>query len=107
MTLLEIFQIEREIAENSPLPGLTVKRIPASNPDHIWLVLEWLEGTKPDRTKSASFPITTTGNCRWDRRLRIQTGRFSESGKPRPGAVKPAARAKFTLDTGESRYMFH
>jgi hypothetical protein len=46
MTLLEIFQIEREIAENSPLPGLTVKRIPASNPDHIWLVLEWLEGNE-------------------------------------------------------------
>ena len=28
------------------LAGLTVKRIPASNPDHIWLVLEWPEGDK-------------------------------------------------------------
>ena len=44
MTLLEIFKIEREVAENPSLPGLTVRRIPASNPDHIWLVLEWPEG---------------------------------------------------------------
>jgi hypothetical protein len=28
MTLLEIFKIEREVAENPPLPGLTVKRMP-------------------------------------------------------------------------------
>ena len=46
MTLLQIFEIEREVAKNPPLPGLTVKRIPASNPDHIWLVLEWPEGDK-------------------------------------------------------------
>ena len=46
MTLLEIFKIEREVAENPPLPGLTVRRIPASNPDHIWLVLEWPQGDK-------------------------------------------------------------
>jgi hypothetical protein len=46
MTLLEIFKIEREVAENPTLPGLTVRRIPASNPDHIWLVLEWPQGRK-------------------------------------------------------------
>ena len=46
MTLFEIFEIEREIAENPLLPDLTVKRLPASNPDHIWLSLEWLEGEK-------------------------------------------------------------
>ena len=46
MTLLEIFKIEREIAEDPPLPGLTVRRIPASNPDHIWLALEWPQGGK-------------------------------------------------------------
>jgi hypothetical protein len=46
MTLLQIFEIEREVAKKPPLPGLTVKRIPASNPDHIWLVLEWPEGDK-------------------------------------------------------------
>ena len=55
MTLLEIFQIEREIAENSPLPGLRVKRIPASNPDHIWLVLEWLEGNETRSHKIREF----------------------------------------------------
>jgi hypothetical protein len=49
MTLLEIFKIEREVAENPPLPGLTVRRIPASNPDHISLVLEWPQG---DKTRS-------------------------------------------------------
>ena len=46
MTLFEIFEIEREVAENPPLANLTVRRIPASNPDHIWLLLEWLEGDK-------------------------------------------------------------
>ena len=46
MTLLQIFEIEREVAKKPPLPGLTVKRIPASNSDHIWLVLEWPEGDK-------------------------------------------------------------
>jgi hypothetical protein len=46
MTLLEIFKIEREVAEDPPLPGLTVRRITASNPDHIWLVLEWPQGGK-------------------------------------------------------------
>jgi hypothetical protein len=46
MTLLEIFKIEREVAENPLLPGLTVRRIPASNPDYIWLVLEWPQGRK-------------------------------------------------------------
>jgi hypothetical protein len=46
MTLLQIFEIEREVAKNPPLPGLTVRRIPAGNPDHIWLVLEWPEGDK-------------------------------------------------------------
>jgi len=55
MTLLEIFQIEREIAENPPLPGLTVKRIPSSNPDHIWLVLEWLEGNETRSHKIREF----------------------------------------------------
>jgi len=55
MTLLDIFQIEREIAENPPLPGLTVKRIPATNPDHIWLVLEWLEGNEPRSQKICEF----------------------------------------------------
>jgi hypothetical protein len=55
MTLLEIFQIEREIAENPPLPGLTVKRIPASNPDHIWLVLEWPEGNETRSHKIREF----------------------------------------------------
>jgi len=55
MTLLEIFQIEREIADNPPLPGLTVKRIPASNPDHIWLVLEWLEGNETRSHKIRAF----------------------------------------------------
>ena len=70
MTLLQIFEIEREVTKNPPLPGLTVKRIPASNPDHIWLVLEWPEGTKSNRMKSMRFTITTTGNCRWGRRLK-------------------------------------
>ncbi len=71
MTLLQIFEIERDVAENPPLPSLTVKRIPASNPDYIWLVLEWPQGnkiqshevTKSNRTKSMSSTITTTGNC--------------------------------------------
>lgn len=49
MTLLQIYEIEREIAENPPLPGLTVRRMPASNPNHIWLVLEWPLG---DKTRS-------------------------------------------------------
>jgi len=49
MTLLQIYEIEREVAGNPPLPGLTVRRIPASNPDHIWLVLEWPQG---DKTRS-------------------------------------------------------
>ena len=30
MTLLQIYEIEREVAENPPLPGLTVRRILAS-----------------------------------------------------------------------------
>ncbi len=46
MTLLQIHEIEREIAENPPVPGLKVRRIPASNPDHIWLVLEWRQGNQ-------------------------------------------------------------
>jgi hypothetical protein len=53
MTLLEIFKIEREVAEDPALPGLTVRRIPASNPDHIWLVLEWPHGGK---TRSHEVP---------------------------------------------------
>ena len=68
MTLLEIFKIEREVAENPPLPGLTVRRIPASNPDHICWFLNGRRGTKPDRTKSVSFTITTIGNCEWSRK---------------------------------------
>ena len=46
MTLLEIFKIEREVAEDPALPGLTARRIPASNPDYIWLVLQWPQGGK-------------------------------------------------------------
>jgi len=46
MTLLQIFEIERDVAENPPLPSLTVKRISASNPDYIWLVLEWPQENK-------------------------------------------------------------
>jgi len=53
MTLLQIYEIEREIAENPPLPGLTVRRIPAGNPDLIWLVLEWPQG---DKTRSREVP---------------------------------------------------
>jgi hypothetical protein len=53
--LLEIFQIEREIADSPPLPSLTVKRIPASNPDHIWLVLEWPEGNETRSHKICEF----------------------------------------------------
>ena len=30
MTLLQIYEIEREVAENPPLPSLTVRRISAS-----------------------------------------------------------------------------
>jgi hypothetical protein len=55
MTLFEIFEIEREMAANPPLAGLTVKRIPASNPDHIWLVLEWPEGNKTRSHKICEF----------------------------------------------------
>jgi hypothetical protein len=55
MTLFEIFAIEREIAEDPPLPGLTVKRIPASNPDHIWLVLEWPDNNKVRSQKICQF----------------------------------------------------
>lgn len=55
MTLFEIFEIEREVAENPPLPGLSVKRIPASNPDHIWLVLEWPEGNKTQSQKICEY----------------------------------------------------
>jgi hypothetical protein len=55
MTLLEIFQIEREIADSPPLPSLTVKRIPARNPDHIWLVLEWPEGNETRSHKICEF----------------------------------------------------
>jgi hypothetical protein len=55
MTLLEIFQIEREVADKPAAPALTVKRVPANNPNQICLVLEWPEGTITRSHKVCEF----------------------------------------------------
>jgi hypothetical protein len=84
MTLFEIFEIEREIATNPPLPDLTVKRLPASNPDQIWLLLEWRE-----RDKSRSHMIREFSDYHeWKSKLALKAeNSFCEVSSP--GAVTP------------------